>query len=163
MSRNGPESAAEKASSNMMRLGLVAVAMSGVIAFYVLTGRVELNDPVEVTARIAQPATWTANAPLTLNVAVTLANNTDEAMPLSLPSQCDIFRWFVADEDHNLVQSQRNDEPCLDVPMKGNLDAKTSISGEFTLTLDPARVKPGDYILFLRYWGYELREPVTID
>ena len=163
MSMNGPESAAEKASSNMMRLGLVAVAMSGVIAFYVLTGRVELNDPVEVTARIAQPATWTANAPLTLNVAVTLANNTDEAMPLSLPSQCDIFRWFVADEDHNLVQSQRNDEPCLDVPMKGNLDAKTSISGEFTLTLDPARVKPGDYILFLRYWGYELREPVTID
>jgi hypothetical protein len=163
MNIENPDSAAARARSNLIRLSLVALAMTGVILFFVGTGRVDLNEPVELTARITQPTTWTENGPLTLNVAVTLANNTDEAMPLSLPSQCDIFRWFVADEDHNLVQSQRNDEPCLDVPMKGNLDAKTSISGEFTLTLDPTRVKPGDYILFLRYWDHELREPITID
>ena len=47
--------------------------------------------------------------------------------------------------------------------MQGNLEAKHNISGEFTLTLDPARVKPGRYILFMRYWGHEHREPVTID
>ncbi|MBC7103464.1 MAG: hypothetical protein H5U13_09645 [Parvibaculum sp.] len=162
MSMNNPDSAAEKARSNMMRLGLVAVAMAGVIAFYVLTGRVDLNEPVELTACVTQPATWTESGPLTLGVAVTLANNTDEPLPLSLASQCDIFRWFLTDEDQNLVQSQRSDEPCVDLPMQGNLEAKHNISGEFTLTLDPARVKPGRYILFMRYWGHEHREPVTV-
>ena len=163
MSMNGPDSAAARARSNLIRLSLVVLAMTGVIAFYVVTGRVDLSEPVELTARVNQPTTWSENGPLTLDVAVTLANNTDEALPLSLPSQCDIFRWFVTDEDHNLVQSQRGDEPCVDVPMKGNLDPKTSISGEFTLSLDPARVKPGDYVIFMRYWGHELREPITID
>ena len=163
MSMSNPDSAAAKARSNMMRLGLVAVAMTSVIAFFVLTGRVDLNEPVELTARVTQPATWAESGPLTLGVAVTLANNTEEPLPLSLASQCDIFRWFLTDDDRNLVQSQRNDEPCVDLPMQGNLEAKHNISGEFTLTLDPARVKPGRYILFMRYWGHEHREPVTID
>ena len=163
MSTNDPDSAAARARSNLIRLSLVVLAMTGVIAFYLGTGRVDLRDPVEITARVTQPVTWTETGPLTLEVHVTLANNTDEPLPLSLPSQCDIFRWFVTDEDRNLVQSQRGDEPCVDVPMKGSLEAKHSISGEFTLSLDPARVKPGSYILFLRYWGHELREPITID
>ena len=87
MSTNNRESAAQKAQSNMMRLGLVAVAMAGVIAFYVLTGRVDLSEPVELTASVTQAATWTESGPLTLGVAVTLANNTDEPLPLSLASQ----------------------------------------------------------------------------
>jgi hypothetical protein len=32
----------------------------------------------------------------------------------------------------------------------------------FVLDLDPSRVRPGDYLLFLRYWGHEATEPVTI-
>ncbi|MAU59106.1 hypothetical protein [Parvibaculum sp.] len=163
MSMNGPDSAAANARSNLIRLALVVLAMTGVIAFYLGTGRVDLRDPVEVTARVTQPVTWTQGGPLSLDVAVTLTNNTDEPLPLSIASQCDIFQWFVADEDMNLVQSQRGDEPCVDVPMRGSLDANHKISGEFSLSLDPARVKPGDYILFIRYWGHELRQPITID
>lgn len=158
-----PETAAEKARSNLTRMSLVFLAMAGVIAFYIGTGRVQLNEPVELTARIAQPTSWSQTGPLTLDVVVTLANNTDEPLPLEVASQCDIFRWFVTDGDRNFVQSQRNEETCVDVPVRGELEGKHTISGEYSLSLDPARMPRGDYILFLRYWGHEIREPVTID
>ena len=75
MSTNNRESAAQKAQSNMMRLGLVAVAMAGVIAFYVLTGRVDLGEPVELTASVTQPATWTESGPLTLGASCAPGRN----------------------------------------------------------------------------------------
>ena len=161
MSAKDPNEAAQNARSNLVRMSLVFVAMAGVIAFYVGTGRVQLNEPVELTANVTQPRSWTETGPLTLAVSVTLANNTGEAMPLEIGSQCNIFRWFLTDRDQNFVQSQRGDEACLDVPMRGELEGKHSISGEYTLELDPARVKPGDYILFLNYWGIERLEPIT--
>lgn len=154
---------AGEAGRNMMRLAMVVLSVVGVIAFFIVTGRVEMGEPVELTLRVSQPQTWTADGPLDLQVAPTLANNTDEPLALSLASQCDIFRWFVTDEDRNLVQSQRDDEACVDLPVKGELEAKHTMSGDYTLKLDPARVKPGSYILFIRYWGYETRESVTVD
>lgn len=163
MSKIPPSDPVGEASRNMMRIALVVLSIVGVIAFFIVTGRVELNEPVELTVTVTQPATWTADAPLELRVAPVLANNTDEPLPLQLSSQCDIFRWFVTDPDQNLVQSQRGDEPCVDLPVKGELEAKHTMSGDYTLKLDSTRVKPGDYILFIRYWGHELREPLTID
>lgn len=163
MSENHRRDAADKAGSNLTRMSLVFLAMGGVIVFYVGTGRVQLNDPVELTASISQPNTWTETGPLSLAVGVTLANNTEEPLALETGSQCDIFRWFLTDGDQNFVQSQRNEETCVEVPVRGELEGKHTISGDYTLTLDPSRAKPGDYILFLKYWGYELRENVTID
>ncbi len=163
MSENNPRDAASKAGSNLTRMSLVFLAMGGVIAFYVGTGRVQLNEPVELTASVSQPNTWTEAGPLPLEVGVTLANNTQEPLALETGSQCDIFRWFLTDEDQNFVQSQRGEETCVEVPVRGELEGNHTISGNYTLTLDTSRVKPGDYILFLKYWGHEIREPITID
>jgi hypothetical protein len=163
MSDNNRRDAADKAGSNLTRMSLVFLAMGGVIAFYIGTGRVQLNDPVELTASISQPNTWTETGPLALDVSVTLANNTEEPLPLEVASQCDTFRWFLTDEDQNFVQSQRGEETCVEVPVRGELEGKHTISGNYTLTLDTSRVEPGNYILFLKYWGHELREPITID
>lgn len=163
MSKTTPPDPASEAGSNMMRIAFVVLGMVGVIAFFIVTGRVEMNEPVELTASITQPLTHKPGEPLLLEVAVVLANNTEEPLPLALPSQCDIFRWFIADSERDLVQSQRDDEPCVELPVTGELEAKHTMSGTYTLKLDPARVAPGDYILFIRYWGHEIREPVTIN
>jgi len=163
MSDNNRRDAADKAGSNLTRMSLVVLAVAGVIVFYIGTGRVSLSEPVELTANISQPNTWTETGPLSLDVGVTLANNTEEPLALETSSQCDIFRWFLTDEDQNFVQSQRGEETCVDVPVRGEIEGKHTISGNYTLTLDPSRVKPGDYILFLKYWGHERREPITID
>lgn len=163
MSGKTPKDAASAASSNLIRMALVVLAMAAVIAYYIGTGRVQLNEPVELTARIAQPATWTAAGPLTLTVGVTLANNRDEPLQLETSSQCNIFRWFLTDDNRDFIQSQRADDACIEVPVRGELEGNHTISGEYTLTLDPARVKPGDYIIFLNYWGHELRQPLTIN
>lgn len=163
MSVKPPKEAASLASSNLIRMALVVLAMAAVVAYFLGTGRVQLNEPIELTARISQPKTWTEAGPLTLNVGVTLANNREEPLPLETSSQCSIFRWFLTDDDRNFIQSQRGDDACIEVPVRGELEGNHTVSGEYTLTLDPARVKPGQYILFLNYWDHELREKVTIN
>jgi hypothetical protein len=100
---------------------------------------------------------------LTLNVDMRLQNNEEEGLPLKADSQCEIFRWFVADTENNLVQSQGSDGVCVDLPVTGFLDPKHALTSSYTLTLDPRRVRPGSYTLFIRFWGYELREPLTIN
>lgn len=163
MSGKDPKDVASEASSNLIRMALVVLAMVGVVVYFISTGRVQFNEPVELTARIAQPTTWTETGPLTLTVGVTLVNNQDEPLQLETSSQCNIFRWFLTDDNRDFIQSQRADDACIDVPVRGELEGKHTISGEYTLTLDPARVKPGDYIIFLNYWGHELRQKLTIN
>lgn len=160
-SRN-PDAIGE-AGRNMMRIGLVAMAVVGVVTFFIATGRVELDEPLVVTATPVQADPWQEGAgPLRVNVEVKIANNANEGLPLDVSSQCEIFRWFVVDEADSLIQSQREETPCLDMPVTGHLDPKHSLTGTYTLELDPRRVKPGNYRLFARYWGYEIRQPFTI-
>ena len=163
MNSRDPSEAAQNARSNLIRMSLVFMAMAGVIAFYIGTGRVQLNDPVELTARIAQQQAWTETGPLSLKVNVTLANNTGEAIPLEAGNNCEIFRWFLTDEDRNFIQAEREEEICFAVPVRDQLQGKHQVTGEYILTLDPGRVAPGRYILFMQFWGNELREPVKID
>ncbi|MDX5366831.1 MAG: hypothetical protein LPK88_10350 [Alphaproteobacteria bacterium] len=163
MTPRDPGEAAANARSNLIRMSLVFMAVAGVIAFYVGTGRVQMNDPVELTARIAQQQVWTEDGPLELKVNITLANNTGEPIPLEAENNCTIFRWFLTDEDRNFVQAQRDEDVCIAVPVRDQLQGKHQVAGEYMLPLDTARVKPGRYILFMKYWGNELREPITID
>lgn len=163
MNSRDPSEAAQNARSNLVRMSLIFMAMAGVIAFYVGTGRVQLSDPIELTARVAQQQAWTEAGPLELGVKVTLANNTGEAIPLEADNNCGIFRWFLTDEDRNFVQAQRDDEICFAVPVRDQLQGKHQVTGDYTLVLDTGRVKPGRYILFMKFWGIELREPVKID
>jgi hypothetical protein len=150
------------AGRNMMRIGLVAMSMVGVVTFFIVTGRVDLEEPLVVTATPVQVASWRADAPLKLDVEMKIANNSKEGLPLEAASQCEIFRWFVVDTNDDLVQSQSGSEPCVELPVSGFLDPKHSLTGAYALELDPNRVKPGDYRLFARYWGYEVRQSFTI-
>ncbi|WP_339834103.1 hypothetical protein [uncultured Parvibaculum sp.] len=154
---------ADTAGRNMMRIGLVAMAVVGVVTFFIATGRVQLEEPLVVTATPVQVEPWRADAPLKLDVEVKIANNSDEGLPLNVDSQCEIFRWIVLDAENEFVQSQSGNEPCVDLPVSGFLDPKHSLTGAYALELDPARVRPGDYRLFARYWGYEIRQPFTIE
>lgn len=163
MKSRDPSEAAQNARSNLVRMSLIFMAMAGVIAFYVGTGRVQLSEPIELTARIAQQQAWTEAGPLELKVNVTLANNTGEPIPLEAGNNCEIFRWFLTDEDRNFVQAQRDEEICFAVPVRDQLMGKHQVTGEYMLGIDTGRVKPGRYILFIKFWGNELREPVKID
>lgn len=157
-----PNDVADSAGRNMMRIGLVAMAVVGVVTFFIATGRVELDEPLVVTATPVQVGTWIAGAPVKLDVEVQIVNNSDEGLPLEVSSQCEIFRWIVLDAESEFVQSQSGGEACVEVPVSGFLDPKHSLTGAYTLELDPARVKPGEYRLLARYWGHEIRQPFTV-
>ncbi|MEX2248076.1 MAG: hypothetical protein WD671_00465, partial [Parvibaculum sp.] len=150
------------AGRNMMRIGLVAMSMVGVVTFFIVTGRVDLEEPLVVTATPVQVASWREDAPVKLDVEMKIANNSKEGLPLEAASQCEIFRWIVLDAESEFVQSQTGGEPCVELPVSGFLDPKHSLTGAYTLELDPTRVKPGEYRLLARYWGYEVRQPFTI-
>lgn len=164
MPSRDPSEAAQNARSNLIRMSLVFMAMTGVIAFMIGTDRVQLYDePVELTASVSQQQEWTESGPLDLKVNVTLINNTGDPIPLEAENNCAIFRWFLTDEDRNFVQAQRDEDVCIAVPMRDQLEGKHQVTDEYDLALDTSRVKPGRYILFIKYWGNELREPVTLD
>lgn len=141
----------------MMNQALVVLAMVGVIAFFIYSGNVEMDEPVSLTVETTQPA----GEPLRLNVAVKLTNNTKDGIALTVPTQCDVFNWFLTGKDKEFVQSKK-DETCAQQTVSTWLDAKHAMSENFVLDLDPARVKPGDYLLFLRYWGHEATAEVAI-
>ena len=67
----------------MMRIALVVLSMVGVVAFFIVTGRVEMNEPIELSAEVTQPRTHSEVAPLTLEIALIRANNNDEQLPRS--------------------------------------------------------------------------------
>ncbi|GEM_PF-1154850 len=158
-----PNDVADSAGRNMMRIGLVAMAVVGVVTFFIATGRVELEEPLVVTATPVQVGTWVAGAPVKLDVEVKIANNSNEGLALEVASQCDIFRWIVLDAESEFVQSQAGGDACIDLPVSGFLDPKHSLTGAYALELDPKRVTPGDYRLLVRYWGYEVRRSFTIE
>lgn len=155
--------AADTAGRNMMRIGLVAMAVVGVVTFFIATGRVQLDEPLVVTATPVQVEPWREDAPLKLDVEMKIVNNSDDGLPLEAASQCEIFRWIVLDAESEFVQSQGEGDACVDLPVSGFLDPKHSLTGAYALELDPKRVRPGDYRLLARYWGYEVRQSFTIE
>jgi hypothetical protein len=42
------------------------------------------------------------------------------------------------------------------------LEKNHAMNETFPVELDPKRVKPGEYLLFVRYWGHEANTPITI-
>ncbi len=155
--------AADTAGRNMMRIGLVAMAVVGVVTFFIVTGRVELDEPLVITATPVQVAPWREGAPVKLDVEMKIVNNSKDGLPLNVASQCEIFRWIVLDAESEFVQSQSDREACVDLPVSGFLDPKHSLTGAYALELDPTRVQPGEYRLLARYWGHEVRQSFTIE
>ena len=132
------------------------------VAVLISTGILDTDPPIELEVTTEQQARWVEGGTLNLSAWPKLSNNTDEGMALSADSRCHVFRWVLLTPGDAFVQAE-NEQGCSDVKVQQWLPAKTSQSDEFTLVLDPKRVKPGDYNLAVRYWGEETVVPVTIE
>lgn len=147
-------------SQRMMNMAVAMLAAVGVIAYFIYTGNVQPDEPVKllVTTEQGAPA---ANGEIPLALTVRLENNTKDGMVLNAPTQCDVFRWFITNTNKEFVQSQATGM-CAQVVVTNYLEGNHAMTEKYTLALDPSRVKPGDYLLFVRYWGHELTQPLTI-
>ncbi|MGX1196158.1 hypothetical protein [Parvibaculum sp. MBR-TMA-1.3b-4.2] len=142
---------------------LVMLSVVGVIAYFIYTGKVDMGDPVRMDATIEQTVDYADNRGPTLSADVTIVNDSDETLTVRSETQCKIFQWFLLDTDGALIEAQLPDANCADVPATNFIEPHHKMTDKFTLELDRRRVQPGDYVLFIRYWGYEGRQQVTIE
>lgn len=146
----------------MMNQAVIVLALIGVVIYFVYFGEIQPEENVAFEVTLTQEAPTAASAAIPLTVAITLTNNTKEGIALTSDTQCNVFNWFLTGTDKEFVQSKQEPSDCTNQTVSTWLDSKHAMKQEFTLQLDPARVHPGDYLLFLRYWGHEVTENVTI-
>ncbi|MDR3499971.1 MAG: hypothetical protein P4L72_12185 [Parvibaculum sp.] len=147
-------------SQRMMNMAVVMLATVGVIAYFIYTGNVQPDEPVKLVVTTEQGAV-AADGQIPFGLTVRLENNTKDGLVLTAPTQCDVFRWFITNTNKEFVQSQATGM-CAQVVVTNYLEGNHAMTEKYTLELDPARVKPGEYLLFVRYWGHELTQPLTI-
>jgi hypothetical protein len=147
----------------MMNQALVVLAMIGVVIYFVYFGDIQPEEPVTLTITTAQGKQSATSNNIPLDVSVKLSNNTKEGIALTVPSQCDTFNWFLTGENKEFVQSQQQADSCTKQTVSTWLEGQHAMNEKFTLQLDPHRVHPGKYKLFVRYWGHEINEDVTIN
>lgn len=153
---------AEDTGRRMMFMSLLIVATGIFVAYLSYTGAIQLGNPVDLTIKLNQPAPIDPARPtVNLDVTVKLENNENKVLTISAPDSCSIFRWILVDTAQEFVQAGTSDN-CPDVRITRFVDAKKSLEETYPLPLDTRRVKPGDYTLLLRYWGYEDRVKLTI-
>lgn len=146
----------------MMNMSFAMLAVIGVIAYFIYTGTVKPDEPVKLTLTATQTEPAAPDTPIKVSLAVRLENNDDKGLALTAPTRCDVFRWFLTDTKKEFVQSQADDQVCAQVTVSTWLEAHHAMSETFAIELDPKRVKPGDYRFFIRYWGHETNEAITI-
>ena len=146
----------------MMNQALAVLAMCGVIVYFIYSGNVELDDPVSLKIELTQGLPANNGGAIPVAVDITFANNTKEGMALTSPSPCDVFNWFLTDTKKEFIQSKEDPDDCPKQTVTTWLDSKRAMKESFSLALDPKRVHPGEYLLFIRYWGHEKIENLTI-
>lgn len=142
---------------------LVMLSVVGVVAYFIYTGKVDMGDPVRMDASVEQTVDYGPDRGPVLSADVTIVNDTDETLTVQSETQCKIFQWFLLDMDGALIEAQLPDPNCADVPATNFIEPHHKMTDNFTLELDRRRVQPGDYVLFMRYWGYEGRQRITIE
>lgn len=147
---------------NITLSSLVFLAVVGVIAYFIVTGKVDMGDPVRMEANVTQTVNYGPTQGPVLQVEATVVNDQDETLPVQAKTQCKIFQWFLLDKDGALIEAQLPNPNCADVPATNFIEPHHKMTDKFTLQLDQRRVQPGDYVLFMRYWGHEGRQQVTI-
>ena len=147
---------------NITLSSLVFLAIVGVVAYFIVTGKVDMGDPVRMEASVTQTVDYAPDHGPVLKVEATVVNDSDKTLTVKTKTQCKIFQWFLLDMDGALIEAQMPDSNCADVPATNFIESHHKMTDNFTLQLDQRRVKPGDYVLFIRYWGYEGRQRVTI-
>ncbi|MDE1174442.1 MAG: hypothetical protein PW790_12345 [Parvibaculaceae bacterium] len=146
----------------MMFMSLLILATGIFAAYLSYTGAINLGNPVDLAISVNQPMPIDALRPTAdLDVTVKLQNNENKVLTLTAPDSCSIFRWILVDPSGEFVQSGISDN-CPDVRITRFVEAKQSLEETYPLPLDTRRVKPGDYALLIRYWGYEDRVKLTL-
>jgi hypothetical protein len=146
----------------MINMSFAMLAAVGVIVYFIYTGAVKPDEPVTLTVTTEQPEASAAGKPIKVDVTFRLENNTKETQALTAATQCDVFRWFLTDDKREFVQSQAYDKVCAQVTVSTALAARHIMTEKFPIELDPKRVHPGDYRIFVRYWGHETDAAITI-
>lgn len=154
---------AQDIGRRMMSQALVALAICAVIVYFIYSGNVELDDPISLKIALTQGAPAKPGDAIPLTVDITFANNTEEGIALTSPSQCDVFNWFLTGTDREFVQSKEEPVDCPKQTVTTWLDSKHAMKESFTIALDPNRAHPGNYLFFVRYWGHENIENLKIE
>ncbi len=157
-----PPSPASELGQRMINMSVAMIAIVGVIAYFLYTGAVEPDEPVKLTVSAVQRDAASGEKSIPMNIDVRLENNSKERIALTAPNQCEIFRWFLTDSKNEFVQSQSDEGACTQVTVSTALDAHRAMNESFPVELDPNRVRPGEYRIYVRYWGHEANAPVTI-
>ena len=158
-----PQDQRDSLRRNVTLSSLVFLAIVGVVAYFIVTGKVDMNgDPVRMEASVAQTVNYAEDRAPVLTVDATVVNDSDKTLTVQAETQCKIFQWFLLDKDGSLIEAQLPNPNCADVPATNFVEPHHKMTDKFTLELDQRRVQPGDYVLFIRYWGYEGRQQVTI-
>lgn len=146
----------------MMNQAFIVLAMIGVVIYFVYFGDIQPDETTTFDVVLTQDTPTAPNTAIPLTVAITFTNNSKDGIALTSQTQCDVFNWFLTGTDKEFVQSKEEPSDCPKQTVSTWLDGKHILKQTFTLELDPARVHPGDYLLFLRYWGHETTQKLTI-
>ena len=94
--------------------------------------------------------------PAVIQVKVSLRNSTADAVRISAPSACKIFRWQIFDRAGDMIQSVIPEDTCPHREAAANLPAGQSVEEFYSIALEEHRFTPGhDYLVHYWYWGYE--------
>jgi len=94
--------------------------------------------------------------PAVIQVKVTLRNNTRDAVTLTAPSACKVFRWQIFSRDAELVQSKTNEDSCPEGEISAILPSGQTVQEFYSIVLAPQRYSAGqDYQVRYWYWGHE--------
>lgn len=159
---NKPPKITSDLGQRMMGSTLAIMAMAGVMAYFIYTGQVLPDEPVVYKATSMQTESYAEGRPTKLTIDVRIENYVEKPLQLSSPTQCEIFEWFVTDPKGELVQSQTTPDACVQMMAQQVLSKNQAISDSYSIELDPARMKPGEYRLFTRYWGMETNQVLDI-
>lgn len=146
----------------MINMSFAVLAAVGVIVYFIYTGHVKPDEPVTLTLTTSQAEAAVPGKPIKVDLNVRLENNEDKGISLTVGTRCDVFRWFLTDANKEFVQSQTEDQICAQVTVSTWLEGRHAMSETFPIELDPKRVKPGEYRLFIRYWGHETNQEISI-
>lgn len=147
----------------MVTTGLMVVVSISFVAYMMVTENFNPSEPIALTLSVTQATPATPSTPIILTVDARITNNSDDAITLTAPTPCDIFRWSVLDSTSALVQAQP-EQICVQMIMTAELAGNHHHDESFTIELDPTLVHTGgDYQLLVDYWGYKARAPLTVE
>lgn len=137
----------------MVRSTLLLVVAIVVVGLVVDGGYIDIEDPDKVTLTAQFGPLEDGVYPL--KVSARVQNISDDPMLLTSPTPCDVFRWFLLDDNNDFIQS-KPEEVCPQAMVSLNLAAGKYQEAEFILPIDARRIEPGGNLrLRYKYWGIE--------